>query len=102
MLGLQEFIEPSVEYVLQAENVEQKEEAPEADSDNAGSIREDLTASLGRTPIDPEEVRGLLTRAARSGLDWEEMYDAAVRSELGSRPFMAPSIPPACRVAPRG
>ena len=26
MLGLQEFIEPSVEYIFQAENIEQKEE----------------------------------------------------------------------------
>jgi hypothetical protein len=103
MLGLQEFIEPSVEYVIQAENVEQKEEDDlEADGDDAGAIRDDLSVSLGRSPIDPEEVRRLLTRAARSGLDWEGLYDEAVRSELGSRPFRAPSIPPAWRVAPRG
>ncbi len=103
MLGLQEFIEPSVEYVLQAENVEQKEEDDlAADGDDAGAIRDDLSVSLGRTPIDLEEVRGLLTRAARSGLGWEEVYEAAVRSELGSRPFRTPSIPPSWRVAPRG
>jgi hypothetical protein len=103
MLGLQEFIEPSVEYVFQAENVEQKEEDDlEAGEDDAGLIRDDLSASLGRSPIDPEEVRRHLTRAAQAGLDWEELYDVAVRSELGSRPFRAPSIPPAWKVAPRG
>jgi hypothetical protein len=103
ILGLQQFIEPSVEYVIRAENVEQVEEDdPEADGDDAGAIRDDLSASLGRSPIDPEEVRRLLTRAARSGLDWEGLYDEAVRSELGSRPFRAPSIPPAWKVAPRG
>jgi hypothetical protein len=103
MLGLQEFIEPSVEYVFQAENVEQKEEDDlDAGGDDAGSILDDLSASLGRSPIDAEEVRRHLTRAARAGLDWEERYEAAVRSELGSRPFRAPSIPPAWRVAPRG
>jgi hypothetical protein len=103
MLGLQEFIEPYVEYVFQAENVQQKEEHDlEAGEDDAESIRDDLLASLGRSPIDPEEVRRHLTRAARSGLEWEELYEAAVRAELGSRPFRAPSIPPAWRVAPRG
>jgi hypothetical protein len=102
MLGLQEFIEPSVEYVFQAEIVEQKEEDDhEAGGDEIGTIRDDLTASLGRSPIDPEEVRRCLTRAARSGLDWEEHYGEAVRAELVSRPFRAPSIPPARRVAPR-
>ncbi len=102
MLGLQEFIEPSVEYVFQAENVEQKEEDDlEADGDDIEAIRDDLSVSLGRSPIDPEEVRRLLTSAARSGLEWEELYNEAVRTELGSRPFRAPSIPPAWRVAPR-
>lgn len=103
MLGLQEFIEPSVEYVFQAENAEQKQEEDlESDDEEAGAILEDLSMALGRTPIDPEEVRRLLTKAARAGLDWYELYEEAVRSELGSRPFKAPAIPPTWRVAPRG
>jgi hypothetical protein len=102
MLGLQEFVEPSVEYVFQAQNVENTaEEDLQADGDDTGAIRDDLSVSLGLSPIDPEEVRRLLTRAARAGLDWEGLYDEAVRCELRSRPFRAPSIPPAWRVAPR-
>jgi hypothetical protein len=102
MLGLQEFIEPSVESVFQAENVEQKEEEDlDADGDEAEAIKEDLSASLGHSPIDPEAVRRHLADAGRAGLDWREVYDEAVRAELEARPFKAPSIPPAWRVAPR-
>lgn len=91
LLGLQEFIQPSVEYVFQAENVEQKEEDDPA---------RDLSVSLGLSPIDPDEVRRHLTAAARAGLNWQTVFEEAVRSELKARPYRAPSIPPAWRVAP--
>jgi hypothetical protein len=68
MLGLREFTEPSVEYVIQAENVEQKgDEDLEADGDDTAAIRDELSVALGRSPIDPEEVRRLLTRAMGRG-----------------------------------
>src|SRR4051794_73927 len=71
MLGLQEFIEPSVEYVFQAENVEQREED---DLDGLGDDREaivaDLSTSLGHDPVDHEEVRRHLASARRAGMDW--------------------------------
>jgi hypothetical protein len=102
LLGLQEFIEPSVEYVFQAQNVEQKEEE---DDDGLGedeeAIRSDLAEAMGRTPIDTEEVRRYLTAAARAGLGWKALFDQAVGDELRERPFRAPSIPPVGRVAPR-
>jgi hypothetical protein len=102
LLGLQEFIEPSVEYVVQAQNVEQKEEE---DDDGLGedeeAIRSDLAEAMGRTPVDTEEVRRYLTAAARAGLDWKTLFDQAVGDELRERPFRAPSIPPVGRVAPR-
>jgi hypothetical protein len=102
MLGLQEFVEPSVEYVFQAENVELKEEDDlGAEGGNSEAIKHDLAASLGRSPIDPEEIRRYLAEATRAGLSWRDAYDAAVRSELEARPFKAPSIPPAWKVAPR-
>jgi hypothetical protein len=102
MLGLQEFVEPSVEYVLQAENVELKE-ADDLGTEGGDSeaIKRDLSTSLGRSPIDPEEVRRYLAEAARAGLSWRDVYDEAVRAELDVRPFKAPSIPPSWRVAPR-
>jgi hypothetical protein len=102
LLGLQEFLEPSVEYVFQAQNVEQKEEE---DDDGLGAdeeaIRSDLAEALGRSTVDVEEVRRHLTAAARTGLDWESLYDQAVAAELRERPFRAPSMPMARRVRPR-
>jgi hypothetical protein len=103
MLGLQQFIEPSVENVFQAQNVEQKEEDDDqglGDGDEA-TIRSDLAQALGQTPIDPEEVRRHLAAAARIGMDWKLLFEQAVADELRERPFRAPSMPPAKRVAPR-
>jgi hypothetical protein len=102
MLGLQQFIEPSVEHVFQAQNVEQKEE-----DDDVGlggdevAVRSDLAGALASAPVDPEEVRRHLTAGARLGLDWKELFEQAVALELRERPFRAPSMPPARRVAPR-
>jgi hypothetical protein len=102
MLGMKEFLEPSVEYVYQAENVEQAEEDDhDASGDGPAAILDDLAASLGRDPIDPEEVRRHLAAARRVGLDWRGAFDQAVRDELAARPYRAPSIPPVWRVAPR-
>ncbi len=102
LLDLQQFIEPSVEHVFAAQNVEQKDEE---DDDGLGegeeAIRSDLADALGRSPVDIEEVRRHLTAAARSGLDWTELYEQAVSDELRERPYRAPSIPPAGRVRPR-
>jgi hypothetical protein len=102
LLGLQQFIEPSVEYVFQSQNVEQKEE--EGDDGLGGgeeAVRSDLAESLGRVPIDPEEVRRHLAAAVRLDLDWRALFEQAVANELRERPFRAPSMPPAKLVAPR-
>jgi hypothetical protein len=102
LLGLQQFIEPSVEYVFQSQNVEQKDE----DDDNGlggdkEAIRSDLAEALARTPVDPEEVRRHLFAAMRLGMDWRALFDQLVSDELRQRPFRAPCIPPVKRVAPR-
>jgi hypothetical protein len=64
MLGLREFVEPSVEYNFQAESAEQKEED---DLNPSGDDREEILAglstSLGRDPVDHEEVRRYLASA---------------------------------------
>jgi hypothetical protein len=102
LLGLQQFIEPSVEHVFAAENLEQKEEE---DDDGLGgdeeAVRSDLSEALGRSPVDIEEVRRHLSAAARAGLDWRALYEQAVGDELRERPFRAPSMPPVGRVRPR-
>lgn len=102
MMGVQEFIEPSVEYVFQAENVEQKDaEDPEPSEGGTEAILADLATALCREPVDPEEIRRHLATAHRSGLDWREAFDRAVRDELAARPYRAPSLPPTWKVAPR-
>jgi hypothetical protein len=102
LLDLQEFIEPSVEYVFQAQNVEQKEEEDDNGlGENEEAIRSDLAEALSRTPVDPEEVRRHLSTAMRLGMDWKALFDQVVGDELRERPFRAPSLPPAKRVAPR-
>jgi hypothetical protein len=102
MLGLQEVVEPSVNYVLQSQNVEQKKE--EDDKGLGGdeeAIRSDLAEALSRTPVDPEEVRRHLSAAVRLGMDWKALFNQVASEEVRERPFRAPSIPPTKCVAPR-
>ncbi len=102
LLGLQQFIEPSVEHVFEAENLEQKaEEDGDGLGDGEAAIRSDLAEALGRTPVDPEEIRLHLTAADQAGLDWKALFAEAVRDELRERPYRAPTMPTAGRVAPR-
>ncbi len=102
LLGLQQFIEPSVEHVFEAQNVEQKDDEDEGGlGEGEEAIRSDLAEALGRSPVDIEEVRRHLSAAARAGLDWKALYDQAVSDELRDRPYRAPSIPPVGRVRPR-
>lgn len=102
LLGLQQFIEPSVEHIFEVENREHvDDDEEEGDGDDAELIKSDVATSLSHARIDPEEVRRHLTAVLRAGLDWEEVYAQCVRDELAARPFKAPAIPPAWRVAPR-
>src|SRR5262249_52805022 len=103
MLGLQEFIQPSVEFVFQAENLEQRKDDDDSPGDEGTpqAIASGLAASLGPTPVVPEEVRRHLAAAQRAGLDWRAFFDQAVSAELAARPYRAPALPPVWRVAPR-
>jgi hypothetical protein len=100
LLGLQQLIEPSVEHVLAAEDLEQEEDdhGPGGDEE---AVRSDLAEALGRSPVDAEEVRRHLSAAARAGLDGRALYEQAAGDELRERPFRVPSMPPARRVKPR-
>jgi hypothetical protein len=101
LLGLQEFIQPSVEFVFQAENTEDKVEEDGLQMGAEEAIRIGLAESLARTRVDHEEVRWHLNAALREGLDWQSLYEAAVEAELRSRPYRAPALPPHWRVQPR-
>ena len=103
LLGLQQFIEPSVEHILEAEYLQDKDDENdnEAGEDDLEALQADLAAALGNSPIDPDEIRRHLAKAARLGLDWREFYEEAVRVELKNRPYRSPAMPPIWRVAPR-
>jgi hypothetical protein len=101
LLGLRQFVEPSVEYVFQAQNVEQKEEEDDEGLGGDEAISSDLALALSRSPVDPDEVRRHLSAAARAGMDWKALFEQASAKELSERPYRAPSLPPAYRVAPR-
>ena len=102
MLGLQEFIEPSVEHVVSAQHLEQKEaDDDEGLGDDGDRVHADLAEALSRTPLDLEEIRRHLTVAKEMGMDWKGLFAQAVTEELKQRPYRAPFLPPARRVAPR-
>lgn len=103
LLGLQEFVEPSVEHIFETENREEKDrdEADSPDGEDREQILTDLAASLALDPIDLEEVRRHLTLALCAGLDWREAFESAAEAELRARPYRRPSMPPVWKVAPR-
>jgi hypothetical protein len=101
LLTLQEFIEPSVEYIIQAQNTEQKrEDDGDPLEENREALLADLAESLRHDPVDHEEVRRHLAALERSGADWRAQLEQALRAELAARPYRAPALPPVWRVAP--
>jgi hypothetical protein len=104
--ALQQVFDPAVEHVIRAE---QDARAEEDDSgrgngdrgETPGSFQAALGAALMRSPVDLEEVRRVLAAARSAGHDWPALYDEAVHAALSERPYLAPSLPPPARVAPR-
>jgi hypothetical protein len=100
-LGFQEFVQPSIEHVFEAENVEQKAAEAEGQDDAPyAQARERLALLLALDPIDLIAIRYELSYARRAGLDWRALYQASVQTELKLRPYRTPSIPPINRVSP--
>lgn len=104
--ALQQVFDPGIEHVIRAERDAQAEEDDSGsgegdDADEPGSFLAALRETLERAPIDPEEVRRVLTAARRVGCDWRSLYDDATRAALAERPYLAPSLPPEARVTPR-
>ncbi len=103
LLTMEEFVAPRVEHVIQAR---QQATAPRDEDDDADpgiseiQWRADLREGLAQDPIDREELRRHLRLASEAGLDWRELYQEAVAHELATRPYRAPFLPPASRVAP--
>jgi hypothetical protein len=51
-------------------------------------------------PVNPEEVRLYLAIARGKGIDWQKLYEEAVRVQLAARPDRAELIPPLENVIP--
>jgi hypothetical protein len=105
-LMLQQAVDPGIEHVIRAEQDAESEEAePGGGGDDAEPSIElyqsDLMNALAAIPIDPEEVRRILTSAAREGVDWRALYEESTQQILADCPYLAPSIPPLSRVVPR-
>jgi hypothetical protein len=101
MLGLQQFIDPRTEHIVEAQHVEEKAEGGlSGDPDDEAIVRSSLADALRQSSVSAEEVRRCLAAAVRAGLDWKIVYDEATRAELLARPYRAPSLPPPARVAP--
>ena len=64
------------------------------------SYESDLLEALERSPVDPTEIRRLLTAAACEGHDEQALYQETLRRFVGARPYLVPTIPPWARVAP--
>jgi hypothetical protein len=58
-----------------------------------------LRAALGADVVNVEEVRSCLALAKRGGLDWQRLYEEAVREVVLGRPDRAPLLLPLEAVA---
>lgn len=102
LLQFQEFLDPSVRVLRQAQEVVAEEAEPGGGGEpiTPEALRAGLAASLARSPIDVEEVRGWLTIARDQEIDWAELFREAVAAELAERHYRLPEMPPESRVAP--
>lgn len=102
LLQFQEFLDPSVRVLRQAQEVVVEEAEPGGGGEpiTTEELRASLSASLARSPIETDEVRGWLTIARDQGIDWADLFRELAEAELAERPYRLPEIPPASRVAP--
>ena len=95
-VAVQQFIEPGVRHVREV-----REERSAEGEEEAGRrwLAASLRAALGAGVVNLEEVRSLLALAKRGGLDWERLYEGAVREVVLGRPESAGLLPPSGAVA---
>jgi hypothetical protein len=93
---MHQFIEPAVEHVLQFKTERREQDGQAANERFLAS----LLACFDQIPFDPEEVRRYLTFAKLAGLDWQGLYEEAVRVQGSVRPEQAALLPPATSVPP--
>jgi hypothetical protein len=96
LVAMHQFIQPSVEHVLQLK-AERRARNPEIARER---FLASLLACFDQVPLDPEEIRRYLSFAKHAGLDWEGLYQEAVRVQQSVRPDQAALFPPVASVAP--
>jgi hypothetical protein len=97
-VAAQQFIEPGVKHVVQVSQERRNEGNQGADRDR---LLANILAAMDATPVNPEETRFYLVIAKREGLDWEELFEEAVRVQRSARPDRVDLIPRLEDVAPR-
>jgi hypothetical protein len=90
---LQQFIEPGVQHLIQVE----QERRSVVDRE---WLLANLLACFDAETLNPEEIRHYLTLARQTGLDWQELYQEAVRVQEAVRPALAARLPRPESVAP--
>jgi hypothetical protein len=96
-VGMQQFIEPGVKHVVQ---MGQERRIEDDEAGRKERLLTNLLASLAAIPLNREEIRTYLTLAKLEGLDWKELYEAAVQIQASARPERADLIPTTDDVAP--
>jgi predicted aminopeptidase len=96
-VGLHQLIEPGARY---AREVRDEMAAEGGEGAALRWLAASLRAALGAGAVSVEEVRSCLALAKRGGLDWQRLYEEAVREVVLARPDRAALLPPVAAVAP--
>jgi hypothetical protein len=97
-IAMQHFIEPGVKHVVEVKQ-EKRIEKEEASKERNLAV---LVETLRSCPVNVEAVRVYLLAAKQMGLDWQALYEQAVKAELLERPDRATELPTLEAVAPEG
>ena len=98
LVAMQQFIEPGVKHVVEVKQ-DRRIEKEEASKKRILAM---LVETLRSCPVNVEAVRVYLMAAKKIGLDWQALYEQAVKAELLERPDRATVLPTLETVAPEG
>jgi hypothetical protein len=92
-IALQQFIEPGVKHIVEVRQEQRHGEDEE-------SLLAQLLRCFDAETLNPEEIRHYLTVAKRLDLDWQKLYEEALRVQASIRPDQAALLPPLTTVSP--
>ena len=96
-VAMQQFIEPGMKHVVDIRHSVQSESEQEAAKEQLLAM---LAEILRTSPVNVEAIRLYLEAAQEHGLDWQALYDQALRMESLEHPGEAARLPSPEMVAP--